>query len=1075
MEYSSVSISNSVSMNDLKEDFSLFPASLNDAAGRDTDTLSNEQIRRGDWIIETYDVLSDAFPGGMGCVWRVFHQDWKTELAMKRPYPAYFAEAGKRKKEIFIRECENWIDLGLHPNIVSCFYVREIGGVPAIFSEWMDGGSLKDRIADGSLYEGPDGEIRERILDIAIQTARGLRFSHLKGFVHQDVKPGNLLLTKEWDAKVADFGLAQAISLQEAGSTRPSGFSPAYCPAEQMEGETPEPWMDLYAWALTVLEMYTGARLWNTGAEAAAHMDDYLSAVRIPTDGEVGCLLKDCVAGEIRDFAVAEECLTAVYRRLFGREYPRREQKEAVLTAEFLNNRALSFIDLGMPRKAEECWEHALAQDRENAEVHINVLLHQWRSGQKDKLLIYNALDDWYKATSDPEYRKAREEFEAESAVEVCTRKLKKPDGSTGEEAEPVPVRNAVDITYSELSDIPGGNVLVWRYPKLFVADAETGETIRVIAENTERKNWKWFPPKDRKLLLLSEGKLLIHDLVSGKTEPLPAPENICSFDTDLRRRRIMCCGSDGTVTVLDTEGRTLGTASLPLCRYNLGNMPSDWYTPVTEKGAEFRLAPGAVFFLQTDDVLVVRGTYIFRTELREWAYAWEQESYGDVPETEEEEADILFLDIETLEATDRRPERQGRPREEKDPLTREEVRVNMQPAWRIDFLPRSRLDAFPHSYRIFAPDSRQLIFTCDRAFVADPARRLIWTEPDRKIIRLPERIRRAPWRLCRIASPKMLYEKGQRAAEIENEFWDAVNRQDYETAICLYNEYGELPGRALSDAEGRMEDELAKHCLRSGVKGFGDCDFAMDREQVTFEKYFAGRNPAGIRFVDGMNQKGSPWMKEFTFGSRRYKPLEYRMQCSMRNCEVILVRNECRETFFSRRSFSSRQLFRYIILRIPDGRMLYESMDEKGAKAIMESMSMTPDGNWFFFRHERFHMPTLKKESFAEPGSAVTFRDYSFTPDSEFMFFWPKKLIIQNRTGKTWNMPQNWNKYNFSLVFSRNGRFAVWDEDNERKLYSSHDVFEMENGWENLRIPYRPPRDPKAWCRIRWEYSVRK
>ena len=344
MEYSSVSISNSVSMNDLKEDFSLFPASLNDAAGRDTDTLSNEQIRRGDRIIETYEVLSDAFPGGMGCVWRVFHQNWKTELAMKRPYPAYFAEAGKRKKEIFIRECENWIDLGLHPNIVSCFYVREIGGVPAIFSEWMDGGSLKDRIADGSLYEGPDGEIREHILDIAIQTARGLRFSHLKGFVHQDVKPGNLLLTKEWDAKVADFGLAQAISLQEAGSTRPSGFSPAYCPA-----------------------------------------------------------------------------------RLFGREYPRREQKEAVLTAEFLNNRALSFIDLGMPRKAEECWEHALAQDRENAEVHINVLLHQWRSGQKDKLLIYNALDDWYKATSDPEYRKAREEFEAESAVEVCTRKLKKP------------------------------------------------------------------------------------------------------------------------------------------------------------------------------------------------------------------------------------------------------------------------------------------------------------------------------------------------------------------------------------------------------------------------------------------------------------------------------------------------------------------------------------------------------------------------------------------------------------------------------------------------------------------------
>ena len=112
------------------------------------------------------------------------------------------------EKEEFIEECQHWIDLGLHPNVVTCYYVRDIGGVPSIFSEWMDGGSLKDRIRDGSLYEGTEREIQARILDIAIQAARGLRYSHENGLVHQDIKPGNILLSKEWDAKIADFGLA---------------------------------------------------------------------------------------------------------------------------------------------------------------------------------------------------------------------------------------------------------------------------------------------------------------------------------------------------------------------------------------------------------------------------------------------------------------------------------------------------------------------------------------------------------------------------------------------------------------------------------------------------------------------------------------------------------------------------------------------------------------------------------------------------------------------------------------------------------------------------------------------------
>lgn len=215
LEASADSISLSLSKGSVNEEMSMFRASMEDAAGRLADgmrpeAISNEKIQKGGKILETYQVTSDAIHGGMGSVWRVHHMNWNVDLAMKRPQPKYFAEAGERRKEEFIAECENWINLGLHPNIVSCYYIRDISGVPSIFSEWMDGGSLKDCIRNGSVYTGSRPETIERLLDIAIRFANGLQYAHEAGLLHQDVKPDNLLLNKDREAKVADFGLARA-------------------------------------------------------------------------------------------------------------------------------------------------------------------------------------------------------------------------------------------------------------------------------------------------------------------------------------------------------------------------------------------------------------------------------------------------------------------------------------------------------------------------------------------------------------------------------------------------------------------------------------------------------------------------------------------------------------------------------------------------------------------------------------------------------------------------------------------------------------------------------------------------
>jgi serine/threonine protein kinase len=160
-------------------------------------------------LFDTYRIDDVIKSGGMGIIYRARHLLWDVDLAIKRPRPELFE--GESQKAMFAQECEAWIGLGLHLNICSCYYVREIDGVPSVFAEWMEAGSLRDWMASGRLYEGGDQLAAERILDIAIQTCRGLHYAHERGLVHQDVKPENLLLKDDGTAKVSDYGVSRAI------------------------------------------------------------------------------------------------------------------------------------------------------------------------------------------------------------------------------------------------------------------------------------------------------------------------------------------------------------------------------------------------------------------------------------------------------------------------------------------------------------------------------------------------------------------------------------------------------------------------------------------------------------------------------------------------------------------------------------------------------------------------------------------------------------------------------------------------------------------------------------------------
>ncbi|KJU82793.1 serine/threonine protein kinase, partial [Candidatus Magnetobacterium bavaricum] len=120
----------------------------------------------GDVLLDLYEIREVYKSGGMGVVYRTFHRGWNVELAMKSPRPEYFQK--EEDKRNFEREAETWMDLGLHPNIVSCYYIRRIDDVPRVFAEYLGGGSLRDCIRKRKLTT------LESILDMAIQFAIGL-------------------------------------------------------------------------------------------------------------------------------------------------------------------------------------------------------------------------------------------------------------------------------------------------------------------------------------------------------------------------------------------------------------------------------------------------------------------------------------------------------------------------------------------------------------------------------------------------------------------------------------------------------------------------------------------------------------------------------------------------------------------------------------------------------------------------------------------------------------------------------------------------------------------------------------
>jgi beta-lactam-binding protein with PASTA domain/tRNA A-37 threonylcarbamoyl transferase component Bud32 len=197
-----------------------------------------------------YQVTHLIARGGMAIVYRAQDTLLNRAVALKILYPELSEDP--LFVERFRREAQAAANLS-HPNIVPVFDWGEDGGTYFIVMELVDGTSLAEMLRGGATLTP------SRSAQIVAQVAAALGYAHRSGVVHRDVKPGNILITRDGQVKVTDFGIAQAVSsedhLAEAGSVMGTAtyFSP-----EQAEGAAVDGRSDVYSLGVVLYEMLVG-------------------------------------------------------------------------------------------------------------------------------------------------------------------------------------------------------------------------------------------------------------------------------------------------------------------------------------------------------------------------------------------------------------------------------------------------------------------------------------------------------------------------------------------------------------------------------------------------------------------------------------------------------------------------------------------------------------------------------------------------------------------------------------------------------------------------------------------------
>lgn len=234
-------------------------------AGNRVSLSRHVAIARGD-AIDRYEVRGEIGAGGVGVVLEAFDPDLGRRVAIKLLQVRRTGDP-EAARAMMLREGQAIAQLS-HPNVVSVFDVGKHGDEMFIAMEYVDGDSLKERMAGGA-------KPWREVVPLFLQAGRGLAAAHDVGIVHRDFKPSNVLVGTDGRVRVLDFGLARVFDRGEELAELHSGErilaqtltvsgsiagTPAYMSPEQYAGEKPDARSDMFSFCVALYEALAGRR-----------------------------------------------------------------------------------------------------------------------------------------------------------------------------------------------------------------------------------------------------------------------------------------------------------------------------------------------------------------------------------------------------------------------------------------------------------------------------------------------------------------------------------------------------------------------------------------------------------------------------------------------------------------------------------------------------------------------------------------------------------------------------------------------------------------------------------------------
>ena len=236
-----------------------------------------------------YQILESIGTGGMAEVYKAFDTFLNREVAVKVLRAQYTDDEGFVSR--FRQEAQSAARL-IHPNIVNVYDVGKDNDSYYIIMEYVKGRTLKEWISEVGALDPMTAVI------IAHGIASALKHAHSKGIIHCDIKPHNILLDENNNPKVADFGIARAITTATMTYTSSVVGSVHYLSPEQVRGEKVSAQSDLYSLGILLFEMLTGCLPYTADtpvAVALMHVRERIPLVR-EVNSEVPSVLEKIVA-----------------------------------------------------------------------------------------------------------------------------------------------------------------------------------------------------------------------------------------------------------------------------------------------------------------------------------------------------------------------------------------------------------------------------------------------------------------------------------------------------------------------------------------------------------------------------------------------------------------------------------------------------------------------------------------------------------------------------------------------------------------------------------------------------------